>query len=292
MNDLMIKKILVSIDYSETSTNALSLAIALSRLHKAEIKLIYAADFFECISVSRNGLMINFSKEAFISSETQRLWRLANDVMDSQTDRYSVECRIGSMSSTIVEAARDFESDLIVTGTQSTTGIKAYFMGSEACHIAKTASCPVLTVPNHYKWTGFKEILFPVRPVVNALAKYERAMKIIHDKDTHLTVLGLFNEDEPQHTEELVHLLSNLENRLLQDGIKSKAVFTTTDSGAETVLNKSRQLAMDLIVITADSEKTTGPYVQQIVDHAKVPVLSFSPQVCAIKQVEPDCINT
>lgn len=283
MKETEIKKILVPINYDEISKNALDLAITISRRHNATIQLIHVVDSYQYISFSRHGLLINFSKKAIISSETRRLRRFANEVLDSPTDLYSVECRAGDINRAIVEAAHDLESDLIIMGINGTSGIS----GSEAFEIVETASCPVLTVPKRQPLTEFKEVLFPVRPVTGALEKYDFVKKIIHNDKAHLTVLGLINEEESGQTNLFTESITDLEIRLLQDKINADMVFVNTDSAAETVLNKCQHLAIDLIVITAKPDNENlgffmESYAQQIVNKAKVPVLTINSQVVSL----------
>lgn len=283
MKDLKIKKILVPINYDEISKNALDFAIAISRRHNAMIQLIHIFDSFQYISISRHGLLINLSKKSILSSETRRLQRFANEIMNNSTDLYSVECRAGNVSRAIVEVAHEFGSDLIIMGINGTSGVS----GSEAYEVIEAAPCPVLTVPKRQSLTEFKEVLFPVRPITGALEKYDFVKKIIHNDKAHLTVLGLINEEESGQTNLFTESITDLEIRLLQDKINADMVFVNTDSAAETVLNKCQHLAIDLIVITAKPDNENlgffmESYAQQIVNKAKVPVLTINPQVVSL----------
>lgn len=146
---------------------------------------------------------------------------------------------------------------------------------------------PVLTVPKRQPLTEFKEVLFPVRPVTGALEKYDFVKKIIHNDKAHLTVLGLINEEEPGQTNMFTESITDLEICFLRDKINADMVFINTDSAAETVLNKCQHLAIDLIVITANPDNENlgffmESYAKQIVNKAKVPVLTINPQVVAL----------
>jgi nucleotide-binding universal stress UspA family protein len=282
MKEIEIKKILVPISYDDISGNALDLAITISRRHNAMIQLIHVVDAYQYISISRHGLLINFSKKALLTSETRRLRRFANEVIDN-SDLYTVECRAGNVSRVIVEAAHEFGSDLIIMGINGSSGIS----GSEAYEIVESASCPVLTVPKRQPLTEFKEVLFPVRPVTGALEKYDFVKKIMHNDKAHLTVLGLINEEESGQSDLFTESITDLEIRLLQDKTNADLVFVNTDSAAETVLAKCQHLVIDLIVITANLDTANHSffmesYAEQIINKAKVPVLTISPQVLAL----------
>lgn len=283
MEKAVINKILVPVDYSETSRNALTLAVDLSRRYNASIHLLHIVKSYQCISISENGLLIDFSKEAIKAAERKRLRRLADEVTDNQSHVCTVECCVGNdTSNVIVETSVANESDLIIMG-QGTSGIMDFFGNSETYDVVKTAPCPVLTVPAHWESRKFKKILFPVRSVAGALEKYELTKRLIVDNNAQLTVLGLYNEETPQKDEDLTELLSTLEHQLQQDKIKAGIELVNTDEAADRVLFKSRQAEADLIIITADYEQTTGgffvdPYAQQIIDQAAVPVLAIRPQ--------------
>jgi len=292
MESTLIRKIIVPVDYSETSRNALALALEMSRRHEASLHLLYVVEPYQCISISENGLIIDFSKESIKAAELKRLQKLANEVTDNQVVCV-VECRVSNdVSTAIVEAALEHESDLIVMGTQVTSGIVSHFVGSVAYDVVKTAPCPVLTVPNYHARTGFKKILFPVRPVATALEKYDFAKEMIVHNNAELTVLGLYNDDAPQLSDALTEMLSSLEVQLKYDRIRAGIELADTEEGAELVLFKSRQLEVDLIIITADESETSGsffesPYTEQIINQSKVPVLSIRPAPVRLVQVQP-----
>ena len=52
----------------------------------------------------------------------------------------------GPAAHTIVQAARDFGTDLIVVSTHGRSGLKNALLGSVTERIVRTAPCPVLTV--------------------------------------------------------------------------------------------------------------------------------------------------
>lgn len=291
MENAVIHKILVPVDYSETSRNALILAVELSQRYNVSVHLLHIVKSYQCISISENGLLIDFSKESIKSVERKRLRKLAEEVTAGQSDGCTVECCVGNDSSTvIVESALANESDLIIMG-QGASGLMDFFGGSETYDVVKTAPCPVLTVPAHWDGKKFKKILFPVRSVAGALEKYELTKRLTLDNNAQLTVLGLYNEETPQKDDDLTELLSTLELQLRQDKIRAAIEMVNTDEAADRVLFKSRQAEADLIIITADYEQTTGgffvdPYAQQIIDQATVPVLAIRPQPFVV-QMQP-----
>lgn len=129
----------------------------------------------------------------------------------------------------------------------------------------------------------FERILFPVRPVPGALAKYEFARPLIRQPNTSLTVLALTAPDEIISQEQVRETLAELTLKLTKDDSKNHIVFCTTDSMAETVLIQAADLQADLVIITAQLATPSdnffiGPFTQQIIHTAQLPVLSIRPE--------------
>jgi nucleotide-binding universal stress UspA family protein len=54
----------------------------------------------------------------------------------------------GDIVSEIVEAAKEFDADMVVVGTHGRTGFNHFISGSVAENITRHVHCPVLIVPN------------------------------------------------------------------------------------------------------------------------------------------------
>ncbi|GAB4015382.1 hypothetical protein GCM10028808_40520 [Spirosoma migulaei] len=286
MENLIVKKLLVPIDYSQTSLNALDLAVAMAQRHNAEIRLIHVLTSFQDDYAWADSNLLTDSTTSTVEKEIQRLKQLAETTSSTHSISCSFEHRIGIVCDKIVEAATDFGADLIVIGTHGTSGLRSYFMGLEAYRVVKVAACPVMTVPNHQKWTSFREIIFPVRPIPGTTDKYDLARIISLKNNAHVTVLGLLDRYDELKNEILTSVLSTLKNRLTHDEINGDMLLLATDSVPYTIHQKASELQADLIIITSDIDTASkfslfGPFVEQIVNHAKVPVLAIRPQPIA-----------
>ncbi|QJW91239.1 universal stress protein [Spirosoma taeanense] len=275
-----LQRILVPVDFSESSLNALTTAVAISQRQGAELQLLHVLD--ADTHAFSGGEPASDALTELVQAQTKKIEELASRTADEHQITCYGGCRVGSVSSEIATAAHIADADLIVLGTHGTSGIRAFHIGTEAYQVIKTAGCPVLTVPAHKSWPLFEHILFPIRPVPNALEKYEFARKIIHPDHTQLTVLALHAPDEVISIGQLQDEVGALNVQLARDGIKSQTIFCPTELIAETVLQKADELAADLLVITATLDTRIqdffiGPFTQQIVHNARVPVLSIRP---------------
>lgn len=148
---ISLKKILVPIDFSGYSKNALKYAVPFAKQFNAEILLlyvveptIYPADF----SFGQIGLP--GIEEEMRKRGTEELVKLANDeISDIVKSRTRVET--GKAFTEINRVAKEEEIDLIIIATHGHTGIEHAIFGSTAEKVVRKAPCPVLSIrtPEH-----------------------------------------------------------------------------------------------------------------------------------------------
>jgi nucleotide-binding universal stress UspA family protein len=156
MNDtkkriIILKKILVPIDFSDFSKNALKYAVPFAKQFDAEILLlyvveptIYPADF----SFGQIGLPS--IEEEMRKRGMDELNKLAkNEIRDIVKYRTRVET--GKAFAEINRVAKQEEIDLIIIATHGHTGIEHAIFGSTAEKVVRKAPCPVLSIrtPEH-----------------------------------------------------------------------------------------------------------------------------------------------
>lgn len=280
MQNTTLDTILVPVDFSDNSLNALDTAIAIAKRQKARLLLLHVFSTTPSIIYPQLGLATDFVYAKFSKFPEKELQMLAEKIKKE----YAVECQSyvvsGAICPVITEQAITLKADLIVMGTHGISGFRAFFMGSCAYAVLKNAPCPVLTIPAHHKWEHFKKILFPVRAMANAIEKYQVARSIIRKNKAELIVMGLIEIDSPTTFDSLNEDAIKLIEILKEDNVKLDTKFHYCDSFAQKILDKAKALKVDLVIVTANLDYKIqdffiGPFAQQIVNHAKVPVLSI-----------------
>lgn len=275
-----ISTLLVPVDYFEPSLNALDVAIRLNHPKQPVVHLVCVLDP-ERMASSRVPLS-DASADSRFGIETEKIQKLAALTAQKYQISCTGVCRAGNMIDELVAAANEFNAGLVVMNTHVGSDARAFRLNSDAYDVLKSAPCPVLTVPDQLKRTAFNQILLPVRPVAGALDKYELARMICQENDAQLTVLALTAPDEVISILQLEDELMMLKTKLAQDSIRSTILYYPTEFMAETVLEKANELTVDLIIITASLAITSsnflvGPFSQQMIHNARVPVLSIRP---------------
>jgi hypothetical protein len=169
-------------------------------------------------------------------------------------------------------------------GTHGTSGLREFFIGSEAFKVVKNAQCPVLTIPGNWGRTIFKKILFPIRLLPGAFEKYYFARPIFEKNNSELLVLGLIDKNKPENEIEMEQLISIFKLELHMDKVVYFSEKCPSDNFASKVIETGNEYKADLIILTANLDYDLkayflGPFVQQIVNHSKQPVLSIKPTI-------------
>jgi nucleotide-binding universal stress UspA family protein len=135
----MIKRILVPVDFSETSLEALEPAIDLAKHYTADLLLLNVVDPIYYPVPAPEFLA---DQKDFARAELERL---AEKLAARQVICRTV-LRVGTPHLEIVKAALDAGANMIVMTTHGRTGVSHLMMGSVAEKVVRASVCPVLTV--------------------------------------------------------------------------------------------------------------------------------------------------
>ena len=139
---MRIERILVPIDFSESSMKALDEAVEFNRPYGAELILMFAVErgYYESplLVPDSGGLLEQQARAA-----EQRLEEIrAKLTADGIKCRSLVE--FGAPYQAIVDAATKVGASLIVMSTHGRTGLAHVLFGSVAERVVQYASCPIL----------------------------------------------------------------------------------------------------------------------------------------------------
>jgi len=280
MKNSSIINILVPLDFSESSLNALETAIAIAKQQKAKITLLNVVD---------SSFMFGFKGVYYISEKTidsivDVSERMLNPILKTLKEEHKVcstmEVKVGLVPQCIVKAASKNDVDLIIMGTHGASGVRKFFIGSIAQKVIKISSCPVLTIPSSQKWLNFNKILFPIRPIKGAIEKYDFLQKLIAHTSASIDILILASTFDEKEKELLKSLVKQLKVKAARDKIKISGSLTVGKKMSHSVLKVSKSIEADMIVVTSNISSDfkqffIGPFEQHIVNHARMPVLSI-----------------
>jgi nucleotide-binding universal stress UspA family protein len=132
---LPIRRILIPIDWSESSNQALQLAASLARQYHADLDILFV--------VPLATVMYGPPPESYLEHLRDELCRMTPAGFKTGIHHLLAE---GDPARTIIRVARENRCDLIVMGTHGRTGVKRVLFGSVAEEVLRKAPCPVMTV--------------------------------------------------------------------------------------------------------------------------------------------------
>ena len=146
---LHLRTLLVPTDFSESSRQAISYAVALAQqfgstvvlLHVIEVPFPYPVDGLMHFPGDLEGISLEQDAAA-----QKALTQLAEATARSGNVPVRSASRSGRAFDEIATAAGEENADLIVISTHGYTGLKHVFLGSTAERVVRHAPCPVLVV--------------------------------------------------------------------------------------------------------------------------------------------------
>ena len=139
---LKLRRILVPIDFSGFSRQALRYAVPLAVEFGAKITLLHV--IVPAPYPTEMGVILLQEQDA-TKAARKELAKVGRKFVPGLRGKIIV--RIGQPFSEITRTARQLKTDLIVLTTHGHTGLKRVLLGSTAERVLRHAPCPVLSVP-------------------------------------------------------------------------------------------------------------------------------------------------
>jgi nucleotide-binding universal stress UspA family protein len=149
------QRILVPVDFSPCSKEALSCALALAEAFQSELLPLHVLAGDLGLAAGRSpSLQIHF-REIMKAEEEAAHREMAQFLEQSaSTGRGKLlppRFRTGSADLEILKLAEEWKADLIVMGTHGRRGISHLMLGSVTERVVRRAICPVLTVKSRHQ---------------------------------------------------------------------------------------------------------------------------------------------
>lgn len=141
---LIFQRILVPVDFSKTSVNALECALGIAHKVEASVYLVYIYEP-PSFMTGYHTLPIAISDEEIVQKARMDLDAIVPRDLPANIKINSF-VRTGKPYVEITKFAEEKNVDLIVISTHGYTGLKHTFLGSTTERVVRHASCPVLVV--------------------------------------------------------------------------------------------------------------------------------------------------
>jgi nucleotide-binding universal stress UspA family protein len=299
---LQIKTILVPLDFSRASMQALKYTLPLAEEFKAVIHLVHVQPADELTAISRAGnLMLNCADAIALMQD-----RLAEVKQKHDVRFWPENCHVisGKPFEEICKLAHEIEADLIVLPTRGHSGLKRIALGSTAERVARYSPCPVL-IPRGKKykataWNGEASVKFSVRKIlvpvdfsqcsiagVNYAARlarrFDAKLRLFHAIFPYANLFGMDRvdsnltmtiENARNHAQEEMKKLRHLR---FMDGVSSETEIRS-GSTVDEICAESRRPDIDVMVTsthgrTGFKRALIGSVAEHVLRYAECPVI-------------------
>lgn len=306
--DLKLRRILVPLDFSGKSRQALDFAVPLAEQCGGEITLLHviqppALSTWHGIPGGRHYLAMDMQN--VMDAAREKLMVMASRHVPAAVRGRTV-VRQGSPYERITSAARRLEVDLIVLSTHGRTGLQRLLIGSTAERVVRHAHCSVLTVRRRpgasaprrltpeqavqSKGLSWRRILVPLDFSLTSLRALGAAVPLAQQSGARLFLLSVVEPNpyptgmegavlvvpDSAITRDAKNQLPRIARRFVP---KSVPVTSLVGHGrpASVIVQTVEKMGVDLIVLSTHGHTglerlLMGSTAEQVVRHAKCPV--------------------
>jgi nucleotide-binding universal stress UspA family protein len=286
------QKILIPIDFSETSMIAIEHGAFTAQLFKAELVLLHVVEkHWEKFSVVAPELRVEAPTD-LINSIERRLEEVAADIRSKYGVKSTCITSDGNIFHEIIAVSKENKVNLIVMGTHGTSGIVEFFAGSNTYKVVTEAVCPVISVRAYANTIGFKNILLPIDDSAHSRQKVNHAIVLAKHFASKIHLLGLSDSDDSGELKMFEKKLDGIEEYIRKCNLPLSRKTINGGNQARVTYDYAKSINADLIVIMTDQDENItgrllGTFAQQIINHSKIPVMSIHPVEANIPFVFP-----
>jgi len=276
------KKILIPVDFSETSLLAIRHGVFIASFTKAELHLLHVVNLhYEAQDLFLPYVQIDQSQ--IENKAMEKLEALSDELQKEFGVSSSCIIRTGSPSFEIVHVAEELEISLIVMGTHGYAPLQVFIIGSVALKVLTKSPCPTMAMNSEADHKGYSKIVLPIDTSAHTRQKVNYAIEFAKQFNSSLHVIGLLGADDAKEKPAMELILSQVKALADRASVTcSVQLLEQVKNRATSTVDYANQNAADLIIIMSDQDAELtglflGPYAQQIIHASKVPVIAIKP---------------
>ncbi|WP_144282959.1 universal stress protein [Chryseobacterium echinoideorum] len=289
-----ISTILVAVDFTEKSRNAVIMSVNIALRHKARVILLH--NITNHTIIDRTGKQVigaetideNYKKTEFALSELEISVKSQYPDLELQT-MIKNDSLIHAINDTI-----DLESvDLVICGSSGQQNFTQLFLGSLSYQILTETNSSVLLVPENCRKYAFDKILVPVRVLEDLTDKIDISIAIAKKNKGVISLLGISNEDD------LLKIKDAYQRARTNIAIKAQdydSQFLMTRSKATQISKFSQEDDADIIILNYKDEDSWKSFFmenffKQIINNTDIPLFFLKSKRMTNKRKTDDNIG-
>jgi len=274
-----MSNIVVAIDFSDCSINALLHALSIAQRCKHDLILLW---------VNKSAA----EKEKFagpIEVQDSEVQKAFLDLIEKYQpelpgNKISFKIRRGKIYREATAEAKARKALLLVAGTHGASGFEKFWAGSNANKIVAYSSCPVLTIRGGIDIKRpLSRILLPIDSTLETRQKAGMAGYLAKCHGAEVIILKLYTSKIKDVRQNVDLYASQVARHMEKEGVPYTMDFLEPDNISDATIQYAKAMDVNLIAIMTEQETTAanlfmGSYAHQTVNRSPIPVLSIHPK--------------
>lgn len=275
-----MKSILVPIDFSKDSMNALEHAIAMANKVQSSVRVIH---------VRKDK---NYDDPFIIKGKEKEYGNTVDDfckeLIKQNKSRYKgggifdYLIKVGKIYKVISDQAMKDKAFLIIMGTHGVSGFEEFWLGSNSYRVVCKAPCPVITVRHGFKKNSVSKIVLPVDAARETRKKVPFAADLAAALEAEVHVVSVRTTQRADIKKRLNNYTNQIGDYLEKRGVKIVTDELYGSDITDLTTSYGVHIGADLIAIMSNQRGTPlkmhiSTVAQQMVNHSPIPVLSIHP---------------
>lgn len=277
-------KILIPIDFSETSMLAIQHGAFVAQFTKGDVCLLHVINS----NYTRQNLFLPIVQLENTLDFEKKIESKLNDLANDIRSEFgvNVECIIktGIPANEVVETVKEINASLVVMGTHGYSPMEELVIGSNALRVITKANCQVMTMSKNADHKGYNRIVIPIDNSAHSRQKVVYAIEMAKQFSAHLYAVALLGEGEDSHKPAMELILHQIEKLAKEKNVTyTSEVLSNLKNRATASVQYADKIGADLMVIMSDQDAELsgfflGPYAQQVIHLSKIPVITVKPE--------------
>ena len=204
-------------------------------------------------------------------------------------EKYNLDVETKISTDNIVDSINDLivtdQVDLIVMGTSGHQKMKQFVLGSNSYNVLLHANCSVLLIPQKFKKTSFKKILFPVRVEHELQQKADLSVLLAKKNEGGIDLLGIGDLNK---MDEVKKDYIEMKQNLMMKSADFESEFQWSQDNADLIAKAAIDKESDIIILADQDEDSWKSFMadnffKKIINGTDIPLLVVKSKLKRIK---------
>ncbi len=269
-------KILVPVDFSDCSINALTYAVEFAKYLNAEITILHAFNIPVTHGELGAGAIVNTLATGIEEDVQENFTKLIDQVPELPKIHYNTVLKHNYVTDAVSKYSNKNKIDFIIMGTMGANGIDELLIGSNTYSLIKKSNCPVIAVPKIATFEKPKNIALAsdyqsinehvIDPLKTITKLFNSEVHILHINDIRKIEKEEANEARKfeRYFKEVHHHFNLIVNEDFEDGLET--YITDHEMDMIAIIPRKHNF-IDRIIGNSASKK--------IIFHTNIPLLAL-----------------